>query len=253
MNDSNSEFVEKSAFCPQCECLLKPSFKYCPNCGQKKIGQKESLKELGSSFLGDYFTFDSKLMASLRPLIGKPGFLTQAYIDGKRSLYISPLRLYIFISIVFFLVLNLGSHSSNIGESGRKWDAFFNNYMPKIFFLLVPFFALLSSILFRKDGHGIVIQLVGALHYHAFIFLTLIGYLLLSKLLAWMGAYTINSVLLGLLGVWFLVYLFRACRRLSAFRGWALVWRYILLWIIYIGVVLAVTLLVFAAFTMSIS
>ena len=232
---------------------MKPNFQYCPNCGQKRIESKESLKELGSNFLGDYFTYDSKLMSSLRPLIGKPGFLTRAYIEGKRRGYIAPLRLYIFISIVFFLVLNFGAQSSGETEAAQEWDSFFNNFMPKIFFLLVPLFALLSTLLFRKDRLGFVIQMVGALHYHAFIFLILIIYLLVSKLLAWLGAYTINTVLLGAIGLWFLVYLFQACKRLSSFRGWSLVWRYMLLWLIYVGGVLAVTLIVFAAFTMSLS
>ena len=42
---------------------------------------------------------------TLKPLLGKPGFLTQQFISGKRTAYINPVRLFIFLNFIFFLLL----------------------------------------------------------------------------------------------------------------------------------------------------
>ena len=42
------------------------------------------------------------------PLIIKPGFLSRQYIDGKRTRFIPPMRLYIFITFIFFLLNTYG-------------------------------------------------------------------------------------------------------------------------------------------------
>lgn len=66
-------------------------------------------------FFDSYFSFDSKLSRTLVPLLFKPGFLTNAYRNGERSAYFVPIRLYIFISIVLFLILPLLNFPSGSG------------------------------------------------------------------------------------------------------------------------------------------
>jgi len=50
-------------------------------------------------------SLDSKLLRTLRPLISRPGFLTKAYLAGKRVRYVNPLRLYLVCSLAFFLMI----------------------------------------------------------------------------------------------------------------------------------------------------
>jgi len=95
--------------CLNCGEELKPADKFCHNCGQNNRSSRISVKELFKDFLGDYFTFDSKLFRSIIPLLFKPGFLTNEYISGKRVKYVPPLRMYIFISIIYFFVISLSS------------------------------------------------------------------------------------------------------------------------------------------------
>ena len=90
--------------CPNCGHSVS-GMKYCPNCGQKNVSKKLSLSQLIKDFSSDYFTFDSKFFHSLIPLMFKPGFLTREYVEGRRSTYILPLRLYIFTTFIFFLVV----------------------------------------------------------------------------------------------------------------------------------------------------
>ena len=58
--------------------------------------------------------FDSKVFKTLGLLLFKPGALTKRFLEGHRVPYVPPIRLYVFISFLFFLVLSLqgGSHGS---------------------------------------------------------------------------------------------------------------------------------------------
>ena len=94
--------LRKSTECLNCHATIKDS-NYCSNCGQINTNKQVPLKHFFIDFVSDYFTFDSKFINSFSPLFSKPGFLTNEYIKGRRVHYVPPLRLYLFISIVFFL------------------------------------------------------------------------------------------------------------------------------------------------------
>lgn len=81
---------------------------FCPACGQENIEVKEDAFHMVAHAVADYFHFEHKFFATLKPLLLKPGKLTQAYVAGKRVSFIHPIRLYIFISIIFFLVVLSG-------------------------------------------------------------------------------------------------------------------------------------------------
>jgi hypothetical protein len=52
---------------------------------------------------------ESKLFRTLWVLLRRPGLLTAEYMAGRRQRYLRPLRLYLALSLVFFLVLSLTS------------------------------------------------------------------------------------------------------------------------------------------------
>ncbi|MFK7735422.1 MAG: DUF3667 domain-containing protein [Pirellulaceae bacterium] len=95
---------------------------YCSWCGQSVKEIRVSFKTLFFDFLGDYFTVDSKLFRSVIPLFFMPGFLTCAFIQGRRVRYIPPLRLYLFSSVLFFLTLAMVSGGNTDIEPEEKRD-----------------------------------------------------------------------------------------------------------------------------------
>lgn len=78
--------------------------RYCSHCGQENIETHESFGHLFQHFVADIVHYDSKALSTLKYLIIRPGFLTKAYTAGKRMSYVNPIKLYVFISFVFFLM-----------------------------------------------------------------------------------------------------------------------------------------------------
>ncbi len=65
------------------------------------------LPRLVLDFLSDAFQFDARIWRTLGLLLFRPGHLTREYLAGHRQRYIPPVRLYLFVSIVFFLTVGL--------------------------------------------------------------------------------------------------------------------------------------------------
>lgn len=80
---------------------------YCSSCGQKNELEHRSLWQLVKDAVGPAVLLESKLWRTLGTLLGRPGALSEAYTEGKRSRYIRPLRLYFWVSVLFFSLLAL--------------------------------------------------------------------------------------------------------------------------------------------------
>jgi hypothetical protein len=56
------------------------------------------LSEVGSEF----FSVDTRLLRTLRPLLFTPGQVTRNYLAGHRAPYLTPLKTYLIAALVFF-------------------------------------------------------------------------------------------------------------------------------------------------------
>jgi hypothetical protein len=79
---------------------------YCPNCGQRKLEVRVSLRRMFMEALDDQFSLNSALPRTLGALFLHPGRLTRDYMDGRIARYIPPFRLYLISSLAFFLILS---------------------------------------------------------------------------------------------------------------------------------------------------
>ena len=230
--------------CPQCNADLQAEFRFCAQCGQERVKPKETLKDILTSFLGDYFAYDSKLSLSIKPLLFNPGFLSLQYMRGIRVRYIPPLRLYIFISILFFIVLNWSGNSQLTSSSAdaRLWNDFFHDYLPKVFFLLLPLFAAILMLMYRRQKLGYVFHLIVSLHFHAFAFFILSIYLLLSKLIAFLGFSNMNLFFLSAWAIWILLYFLIGLKHIYSLSWRATIFRFLLLLVFY-GVFLTLVMI----------
>jgi hypothetical protein len=102
----------KFSECLNCGTRLTVSQSYCPECGQANHDLNIPVRHLLEEFIEGAFHFDKKSVRTILSLAFKPGFITSEFIKGKRHQYVAPVRLYIFISFLFFLLLSLlpGKH-----------------------------------------------------------------------------------------------------------------------------------------------
>jgi predicted RNA-binding Zn-ribbon protein involved in translation (DUF1610 family) len=89
--------------CPNCGTVTTRNF--CPECGQECISVRLSLRDLAHEFLDDHVGWSTKVPRTMGRLLFRPGALTRDFIDGRRARYLSPLRLYLSLSVIFFLVV----------------------------------------------------------------------------------------------------------------------------------------------------
>ena len=89
--------------CPNCGHAL--TGEYCPSCGQHAVDLDVPLGKFLAEFFRESFALDSKLFRTLKPLLLKPGFLTQEYLAGRRARYVPPIRLYLVLSVILFILL----------------------------------------------------------------------------------------------------------------------------------------------------
>ena len=104
--------VAETPDCPNCGTPLHGQ--YCWQCGQRSRVRLITLWELLRDAVGDLFELDSRLWRSLKPLLFRPGLLTSDYLAGRRARYMPPFRMYLVLSIIFFLVWGLDSDEFRI-------------------------------------------------------------------------------------------------------------------------------------------
>lgn len=98
---SEKDFTNR---CLNCGATVQEDYLYCAKCSQRLRTSKISVWSLLSEFVAGMFNLDSRLYQSLAKLM-QPGFLTKAYIQGKRKRYLNPARFFLFSMLFHFAVL----------------------------------------------------------------------------------------------------------------------------------------------------
>lgn len=96
------------AMCANCGARL--TGKYCGQCGQRHHDHPvHDFWHFISEALEDLTHADSRLWQTLSALLFRPGFLTREFLEGRRVRYLPPVRLYLVVSVVFFIIVGLDS------------------------------------------------------------------------------------------------------------------------------------------------
>lgn len=75
------------------------------------------MRDFIHELVSEHFGLDSKVAQTLIALVRWPGRLTNEFISGRRVRYVPPLRLYLSLSVLFFLLSALTDHAAT--ENGK--------------------------------------------------------------------------------------------------------------------------------------
>ncbi|HYL70008.1 MAG TPA: DUF3667 domain-containing protein [Candidatus Dormibacteraeota bacterium] len=93
-----------AAAVPRCDnCGASVSGRYCGDCGQRLEPPVHKLSHFIKVAAEDVTHADSRLWRTLWALLFKPGYLTHEFLAGRRARYLPPVRLYLVLSVVFFV------------------------------------------------------------------------------------------------------------------------------------------------------
>lgn len=169
--------------CANCGAMLDGAF--CAQCGQKAAPLNPSVGEFLHDLFHELTHVDGKIVQSVRLLLTRPGFLSREHFEGRRVRYISPIRLYLILSLLYFAVAAFApitglrvtrtpepNEEPQTAELRRQElqkaaNEAITHWTPRAMFVLVPVFADLVALAARRSGRNYPQHLYFALHVHA--------------------------------------------------------------------------------------
>jgi hypothetical protein len=101
----NASAPPATAICANCGTELLGVT--CYRCGQPVKGMVRHLSSILADVADTVLNIDSRIFRTLKPLLLRPGYLTNEYLAGRRVRYVTPFRLYFFLSVIAFLVMQV--------------------------------------------------------------------------------------------------------------------------------------------------
>jgi len=203
-----SHDAEVEPNCLNCDTELQG--KYCHVCGQKGSAPRLNMHDFVHDATHEFVHLDGKILQTVKLLVARPGELTREFVAGRRARYITPLRLYLTFSLLFFtLAAILPSKEDRAvifkrqGNEKLSQDTEFErrierglskaekdadslpqavlHNLPKAMFVLMPMFGLLTWAFYRRQQRFYIPHLYYSVHFHAFVFLLMSVYVLLAR------------------------------------------------------------------------
>lgn len=181
--------------CPNCGEELQGE--YCQACGQKRIHRHElGLKHFFIHAANEFTDLESnKIVGTFKALLFKPGRLTDEYLAGRKGRYITPVRLYLTFSALYFLfawgalaeargggvnrlaqqpwIVSLAKARSVTPQAFvEKIHQRVEKYATVFRFASVLVSGIFLTLLYYRSGRYYVEHLIFSLHYYSFDFFT---------------------------------------------------------------------------------
>ncbi|HSZ25621.1 MAG TPA: hypothetical protein VK766_07895 [Cytophagaceae bacterium] len=155
--------------CPNCETVYEGNF--CPECGQKTLHGRYTIKTLASELIFSAFHLEKKgLPYTVKELTIRPGIAIKHVLDGQRLSLYPPFKYLILVGAIivvlslryrFFHSEELTSVDANtyqvafLSEHKIFFDGFFRfaeDYATLLNLVAIPVFSLFSFLFFRDSG-----------------------------------------------------------------------------------------------------
>lgn len=244
--------------CRNCGVPLQGRF--CHACGQKAVATRVSVHDLLHEGIHEFVHLDGKIFQTIRLLIARPGALTVEFLAGRRARYISPVRLYLTCSLLFFAASAVAPNSlAKVGikegdvsspaerqqaeqamEAIRELQEQIGRNAPRSMFVLMPVFGLLTWGFYRRAEPYYVPHLYYSVHFHSFVFLMMA----VAELCSFGGR--IGRVAGGLSVLTIIPYHYLALRRVFAGSRLQVAWKGTAIAVLYLATIAAILIVLLA-------
>jgi hypothetical protein len=161
--------MSHSAVCLNCE--NPASDKFCSNCGQKTDTHRINFKHfIFHDILHGVWHFEKGILFTIKEAFTRPGQAAADYIAGKRIKYYNVFYLNLLLigfNIYFGHVLEQLDAKYNTAEKETastiaklKFDEFLSDYSKILIFCLIPLFAFIGLLLYKKAKYNLSEQLI---------------------------------------------------------------------------------------------
>jgi hypothetical protein len=193
------------ALCPNCGAAGSGPF--CAQCGQRRPRADDySVRRFLHHVFQEATELDSSLVRTLRALF-RPGFLTQEHLAGRRGQYFSPVKLYLIVSALYFLLawdvsFEMMNYAETLrrdlpaavsGEAGQRFLANLDTILERageatayLRFASVLGLGFWLALLYRRRRRALGQHFVFTLHFYSFYLV--FALLALGVLLLWRAA-----------------------------------------------------------------
>lgn len=114
ISEGNSN-IDAKEYCLNCGTKLNGT--YCHNCGQHISDHTLTVKRFLLNYLDNSFLWDPLHIKTIGLLIRRPGYLTNEYIAGKYVSQVQPLKLNMFLLLVFITLFLFFASNEKINDS----------------------------------------------------------------------------------------------------------------------------------------
>ena len=115
---SPSDISELSILCPNCGALK--SGRFCSVCGQNDRDYDNGFWTIARDAVGELFELDGRVAQSLKTIVLKPGQLSVEFEANRRANFVSPIRLFLFTSIIWFFLFSISIPEPENVAGGRS-------------------------------------------------------------------------------------------------------------------------------------
>ncbi len=212
--------MEQLTACPSCSAWRME--RYCSQCGEKRCSNHDlSIRHYLGELIETITHLDFKVLRSLWLLLRRPGTLSVEHFAGRRVRYVTPLRLFVLLSVVYFFSnsifpynafttpletqLHLNNFYPGFAQSQvelamrhkgldhatleRRYNAQTAILSKTMVFVLIPVFAAVFCVLLARKRRYFSEHLIVATHFWSYALLVIGVFIaLLMALINWLGA-----------------------------------------------------------------
>ena len=185
-------------------CGTETDGKYCRYCGQELEIHRITLSHLVHEIVHTFTHLEKGFLYTLKKLLTDPGRMQRLYLEGFRVNYQKPFSMFFICGTVsaisLYWINRMAGGASGLDQAAFNY--FLQHYYVLLHIILLPFYTLVTWLLFRRSKYNYAEILVLGMYMLAFMLLLIILVYLLSAGIPALKTRVVESTVFTVYNVW---------------------------------------------------